>query len=53
YGPMGISYYLLNLSNFIQFYSMNNLKVFLLTFLIWFMILICYYSLISAWYWSY
>ncbi|YP_214933.1 NADH dehydrogenase subunit 5 (mitochondrion) [Homalodisca vitripennis] len=40
YGPMGISYYLLNLSNFIQFYSMNNLKVFLLTFLIWFMILI-------------
>nr|WNK74776.1 NADH dehydrogenase subunit 5 [Thaia sp. 1 NZ-2023b] len=40
YGAMGISYYLLSVSNFIQFYSGNNIKIMFLTFFIWFLFLI-------------
>nr|QHD45543.1 NADH dehydrogenase subunit 5 [Cicadella viridis] len=35
YGGMGISYYISKMSNFMQFYSLNNLKIFLLTFYFW------------------
>uniref|UniRef100_A0A6M9ZX52 NADH-ubiquinone oxidoreductase chain 5 n=1 Tax=Mileewa margheritae TaxID=700721 RepID=A0A6M9ZX52_9HEMI len=40
YGGMGLSFYLLKISNFFQLYSMNSLKFFLISFSIWFMILI-------------
>nr|YP_010582968.1 NADH dehydrogenase subunit 5 [Vatana ogromna]UGN61414.1 NADH dehydrogenase subunit 5 [Vatana ogromna] len=38
YGSMGVSYYLLNLSNLFQFYMFGNMKIFLLSFMIWFFI---------------
>nr|YP_010952964.1 NADH dehydrogenase subunit 5 [Empoascanara angkhangica]WMQ52407.1 NADH dehydrogenase subunit 5 [Empoascanara angkhangica] len=40
YGSMGVSYYLLKISNLIQYYSMNNMKVMFLSFLIWFLLII-------------
>nr|WAM61618.1 NADH dehydrogenase subunit 5 [Seriana sp. 'barna'] len=40
YGPMGVSAYLLKISNFIQFYSSNNMKIMFLSFLIWLLLLI-------------
>nr|UBS91937.1 NADH dehydrogenase subunit 5 [Anagonalia melichari] len=40
YGGYGLSMYLLKISNFIQFYSSNNLKVFMISFLMWFIYLI-------------
>nr|YP_010809158.1 NADH dehydrogenase subunit 5 [Anaka burmensis]UNZ99517.1 NADH dehydrogenase subunit 5 [Anaka burmensis] len=39
YGAMGISYYLLKLSNYMNNYMMNNLKIMLFSFLIWFLLL--------------
>nr|ATD53006.1 NADH dehydrogenase subunit 5 [Psammotettix sp. EMHAU-2015-Zz053036] len=35
YGGLGISYYLLKVSNFIQVYSMSTVKIFFLTMIIW------------------
>nr|YP_010743025.1 NADH dehydrogenase subunit 5 [Anagonalia emeiensis]WEU75306.1 NADH dehydrogenase subunit 5 [Anagonalia emeiensis] len=40
YGGYGMSFYLLKLSNFIQYYSLNNLKMFLISFLMWFIYMI-------------
>nr|UFI48418.1 NADH dehydrogenase subunit 5 [Gunungidia aurantiifasciata] len=40
YGGNGLSIYLLKLSNLIQFYSLNNLKIFLVSFLLWFIYMI-------------
>nr|WLW10969.1 NADH dehydrogenase subunit 5 [Arboridia sp. 1 NZ-2023a] len=40
YGSMGSCYYLLNISNLIQYYSSNNLKILFLSFLIWFLLII-------------
>nr|QZR91898.1 NADH dehydrogenase subunit 5 [Mileewa rufivena] len=40
YGGMGLSLYLMKFSNFFQNYSMNSIKFFLISFLIWFMIMI-------------
>nr|YP_011036778.1 NADH dehydrogenase subunit 5 [Eupelix cuspidata]WRK21447.1 NADH dehydrogenase subunit 5 [Eupelix cuspidata] len=40
YGGMGLSYYLLKFSNFIQFYYLNSIKVFLITMIIWFMLVL-------------
>nr|YP_010582890.1 NADH dehydrogenase subunit 5 [Agnesiella rita]UGN61310.1 NADH dehydrogenase subunit 5 [Agnesiella rita] len=40
YGPMGVSYYLLKMSNSFQLYMLGNMKVFLLSFFIWFFIFI-------------
>nr|WAP91730.1 NADH dehydrogenase subunit 5 [Idiocerini gen. 'Neoamritatus' sp.] len=40
YGGMGLSYYLMKLSNFIQFYFSSSFKMFLLMFIFWLMILI-------------
>nr|UGN61362.1 NADH dehydrogenase subunit 5 [Typhlocybinae gen. 1 sp. 1 BY-2021a] len=40
YGSMGISFYLLKLSNFFQYYMFGNMKIFLLTFVICFIIFI-------------
>nr|UFK32227.1 NADH dehydrogenase subunit 5 [Aguriahana digitata] len=40
YGSMGISYYLLNTSNMLQYYMLGNMKIFLLSFMIWFIIFI-------------
>nr|YP_010363532.1 NADH dehydrogenase subunit 5 [Atkinsoniella uniguttata]UNZ12633.1 NADH dehydrogenase subunit 5 [Atkinsoniella uniguttata] len=40
YGGYGLSFYLLKTSNFIQYYSSNNLKIFLISFLMWFMYMI-------------
>nr|UFK32201.1 NADH dehydrogenase subunit 5 [Agnesiella roxana] len=40
YGPMGVSYYLLKMSNTFQLYMLGNMKVFLLSFFIWFFIFI-------------
>nr|YP_010363571.1 NADH dehydrogenase subunit 5 [Atkinsoniella xanthoabdomena]UNZ12672.1 NADH dehydrogenase subunit 5 [Atkinsoniella xanthoabdomena] len=37
YGGFGFSFYLLKISNSIQYYSSNNLKIFLISFLMWFM----------------
>nr|YP_009974401.1 NADH dehydrogenase subunit 5 [Chanohirata hamata]QNJ33331.1 NADH dehydrogenase subunit 5 [Chanohirata hamata] len=35
YGSMGLSYYLIKFSNFMQFYSMSPFKFFLMSFMIW------------------
>nr|YP_010502921.1 NADH dehydrogenase subunit 5 [Nephotettix virescens]UXD78698.1 NADH dehydrogenase subunit 5 [Nephotettix virescens] len=40
YGGMGVSYYLQKLSNLIQIYSMNSLKIFFVSMLIWVLLLI-------------
>nr|ATC73040.1 NADH dehydrogenase subunit 5 [Graphocephala sp. EMHAU-2015-Zz052315] len=40
YGGYGLSFYLLKISNSIQYYSSNNLKMFLLSFLMWFIYMI-------------
>nr|YP_010415464.1 NADH dehydrogenase subunit 5 [Ziczacella heptapotamica]USC52154.1 NADH dehydrogenase subunit 5 [Ziczacella heptapotamica] len=40
YGSMGVSFYLLKISNLMQYYSMNNIKIMFLSFLIWFMVII-------------
>nr|YP_009947348.1 NADH dehydrogenase subunit 5 [Metidiocerus sp. ZB-2019]QOH91846.1 NADH dehydrogenase subunit 5 [Metidiocerus sp. ZB-2019] len=40
YGGMGISFYLLKLSNHCQIYFSSSLKIFLLMFIFWFVILI-------------
>nr|YP_010736852.1 NADH dehydrogenase subunit 5 [Macropsis perpetua]WEP24726.1 NADH dehydrogenase subunit 5 [Macropsis perpetua] len=40
YGAYGLSYYIYNLSNFFQFYFINNTSIFLFTFFIWFLIMI-------------
>nr|YP_010610844.1 NADH dehydrogenase subunit 5 [Erragonalia choui]WAP91665.1 NADH dehydrogenase subunit 5 [Erragonalia choui] len=40
YGGYGLSFYLLKISNFIQYYSSNNLKILLISFLMWFIYLI-------------
>nr|QUI77265.1 NADH dehydrogenase subunit 5 [Mitjaevia shibingensis] len=40
YGGLGISFYLLKLSNFIQNYSMNNMKIMFLSFLFCFLLII-------------
>nr|QWY23087.1 NADH dehydrogenase subunit 5 [Koreocerus koreanus] len=40
YGGMGLSYYLLSFSNYFQLYFSSSLKVFLLMFTFWFIILI-------------
>lgn len=53
YGAIGISHYLLKLSNFIQFYSNNNIKIIFISFLIWFLLLIYFGSLSRALYWRY
>lgn len=45
FGGLGISYYFMKLSNYIQFYSLNSLKVFLITIIIWGIFLVCFYSL--------
>lgn len=53
YGAMGISHYLLKLSNFMQFYSNNNIKIIFISFLVWFLLLIYFGSLYRALYWRY
>nr|YP_010531288.1 NADH dehydrogenase subunit 5 [Mileewa lamellata]UXX17547.1 NADH dehydrogenase subunit 5 [Mileewa lamellata] len=40
YGGFGLSFYFLKISNIFQFYSMNSIKYFLMSFLIWFLIMI-------------
>nr|YP_010415477.1 NADH dehydrogenase subunit 5 [Atkinsoniella nigrita]USC52168.1 NADH dehydrogenase subunit 5 [Atkinsoniella nigrita] len=40
YGGFGMSFYLLKTSNLIQYYSSNNLKMFLISFLMWFIYMI-------------
>nr|YP_010610922.1 NADH dehydrogenase subunit 5 [Anatkina vespertinula]WAP91756.1 NADH dehydrogenase subunit 5 [Anatkina vespertinula] len=40
YGAVGLSLYLVKLSNFFQKYSNNNLKMFLMSFLMWFIYMI-------------
>nr|QFI35939.1 NADH dehydrogenase subunit 5 [Mileewa albovittata] len=40
YGGMGLSFYFLSISNYFQYYSMNSIKYFLMSFLIWFLIFI-------------
>nr|YP_010540353.1 NADH dehydrogenase subunit 5 [Singapora shinshana]UYF20495.1 NADH dehydrogenase subunit 5 [Singapora shinshana] len=40
YGIMGLSYYVLKMSNMIQFYCNNNMKIMLVSFLFWLMIFI-------------
>nr|UFK32240.1 NADH dehydrogenase subunit 5 [Eurhadina acapitata] len=40
YGPMGLSLYLLNISNLFQYYMLGNMKLFLLSFMCWFIIFI-------------
>nr|YP_010582916.1 NADH dehydrogenase subunit 5 [Aguriahana triangularis]UGN61336.1 NADH dehydrogenase subunit 5 [Aguriahana triangularis] len=40
YGSMGISYYLLNISNMFQYYMLSNMKIFLLSFMLWLIIFI-------------
>nr|YP_010363428.1 NADH dehydrogenase subunit 5 [Atkinsoniella yunnanana]UNZ12529.1 NADH dehydrogenase subunit 5 [Atkinsoniella yunnanana] len=40
YGGYGFSFYLLKFSNFIQYYSLNNLKIFLISFFMWFIYMI-------------
>nr|QZR91885.1 NADH dehydrogenase subunit 5 [Ujna puerana] len=40
YGGMGVGFYLLNLSNYFQFYTMNMMNIFMLTFFVWFLIMI-------------
>nr|ATC73053.1 NADH dehydrogenase subunit 5 [Cuerna sp. EMHAU-2015-Zz052311] len=40
YGGFGLSFYLLKMSNSIQYYSSNNLKLFMISFLMWFIYMI-------------
>nr|YP_010583059.1 NADH dehydrogenase subunit 5 [Eurhadina exclamationis]UGN61505.1 NADH dehydrogenase subunit 5 [Eurhadina exclamationis] len=40
YGPIGLSIYLLKSSNFMQYYMLGNMKIFLLGFMVWFIIFI-------------
>nr|QJT42836.1 NADH dehydrogenase subunit 5 [Empoascanara dwalata] len=40
FGAMGISYYLLKLSNFLQFYSNNSMKIMFLSFAVWLLIIL-------------
>nr|YP_010596259.1 NADH dehydrogenase subunit 5 [Alnetoidia dujuanensis]WAJ60478.1 NADH dehydrogenase subunit 5 [Alnetoidia dujuanensis] len=40
YGAMGVSTYLLKLSNFVQFYSSNNMKIMFLTFIAWLLLIL-------------
>nr|QKN98980.1 NADH dehydrogenase subunit 5 [Mileewa ponta] len=40
YGGMGLKFYFLKISNFFQFYSMNSIKFFLMSFLVWFLMMI-------------
>uniref|UniRef100_UPI0030027F24 NADH dehydrogenase subunit 5 n=1 Tax=Yangisunda ramosa TaxID=3019675 RepID=UPI0030027F24 len=40
YGPTGGVYYLLMLSNYFQYYMLGNMKIFLLSFMIWLIIFI-------------
>nr|YP_010610831.1 NADH dehydrogenase subunit 5 [Nanatka castenea]WAP91652.1 NADH dehydrogenase subunit 5 [Nanatka castenea] len=40
YGGYGMSFYLLKLSNSVQYYSSNNLKLFMISFLMWFIYMI-------------
>lgn len=40
YGGLGLSFYLVKLSNSIQFYSFRNLKVFFMSLIIWLIIII-------------
>nr|YP_010349779.1 NADH dehydrogenase subunit 5 [Cassianeura cassiae]UOH96521.1 NADH dehydrogenase subunit 5 [Cassianeura cassiae] len=40
YGPIGLSVYFLKISNFMQFYSANNLKIIFMSLFIWIMIII-------------
>nr|UGK73250.1 NADH dehydrogenase subunit 5 [Atkinsoniella heiyuana] len=40
YGGYGLSFYLLKISNSIQYYSSSNLKMFLLSFFMWFIYMI-------------
>nr|YP_010727928.1 NADH dehydrogenase subunit 5 [Bothrogonia lata]WDZ68109.1 NADH dehydrogenase subunit 5 [Bothrogonia lata] len=39
YGGLGISFYLMKLSSFFQLYSMSSIKLFLISFFIWFFIM--------------
>nr|WRK21512.1 NADH dehydrogenase subunit 5 [Selenocephalus sp.] len=39
YGGLGLSFYLMKLSNFMQIYMLNSLKIFFMVIIIWFMIL--------------
>nr|YP_010757433.1 NADH dehydrogenase subunit 5 [Leofa pulchella]WEU77776.1 NADH dehydrogenase subunit 5 [Leofa pulchella] len=40
YGGLGISFYLMKISNYIQFYSLSTLKVFFLSLMVWCLFLI-------------
>nr|ATD12223.1 NADH dehydrogenase subunit 5 [Dryadomorpha sp. EMHAU-2015-Zz060407] len=40
YGGLGISYYMLKLSNYTQFYTLNSLKIFLISLIFWVVFLI-------------
>nr|QZZ18293.1 NADH dehydrogenase subunit 5 [Eupteryx adspersa] len=40
YGSSGSSFYLLKISNLLQFYMFGNMKMFLLSFMVWFIIFI-------------
>nr|UFK32266.1 NADH dehydrogenase subunit 5 [Eurhadina fusca] len=40
YGSMGISFYLLKSSNLFQYYMFGNMKIFLLSFMVWFIIFV-------------
>nr|YP_010736904.1 NADH dehydrogenase subunit 5 [Pediopsoides anchorides]WEP24778.1 NADH dehydrogenase subunit 5 [Pediopsoides anchorides] len=40
YGAYGICFYLLKLSNFFQLYFFNNIKIFMLTFFFWFILMV-------------
>nr|YP_010582903.1 NADH dehydrogenase subunit 5 [Aguriahana juglandis]UGN61323.1 NADH dehydrogenase subunit 5 [Aguriahana juglandis] len=40
YGSMGVSYYLLKISNKFQYYMLGNMKIFLLSFMVWFFVFI-------------
>nr|ATG83168.1 NADH dehydrogenase subunit 5 [Alobaldia tobae] len=42
YGGLGLSYYMLKLSNLIQLYSMGSLKLFFLSMIVWFIMLSCF-----------
>nr|QZZ18228.1 NADH dehydrogenase subunit 5 [Alebroides salicis] len=39
YGPMGLSFFLINTSNFMQTFYTNNFKIMLITFVTWFLIM--------------
>lgn len=53
YGPRGLSFFLINTSNFIQSFYTNNFKIILITFVTWFLIIVYLNSLYRAWYWRY